>query len=264
MTSSIIITGRFKHVTGRLLALAVVPLLLTACNTTKPAPSATTTAGATVAAPVTAPITPVETSKSKEKKAKNLDLSAYEKIYAAVNDNGNIIPAIDISKIDKRNLRQEVNYKTAHPVGTVIVDPYKRYLYLVMPNNRAMRYAVGVGKAGLQFSGSADIARKASWPRWTPTQNMIKRNPEHYAKYASGLEGGVNNPLGARALYLHRNGQDTLYRIHGTNQPWSVGKAASSGCIRLFNQDILDLHKRVPAGSKVVVLNQQESGKGEF
>lgn len=257
------IKSRTGNVTGRLLLLGVLPLFLAACNTTKPATSVTTTAGATVAAPVTAPVTPVEVTKPKEE-SKIADLSGYEKMYAAVNDNGKVIPAIDISKVEKRNLRQEVNYKTSHPVGTVIVDPYKRYLYLVMPNNRAMRYAVGVGKAGLAFSGTADIARKASWPRWTPTQNMIKRNPEHYAKYAGGLEGGVSNPLGARALYLHRNGQDTLYRIHGTNQPWSIGKAASSGCIRLFNQDILDLHKRVPAGSKVVVLNQQESGKGEF
>lgn len=241
------------RLTARLLMLGALPLLLAACNTTKPAPSVVTTVAAM------APVAPVEATRSK-----NADLGDYKKMYAAVNDNGKTIPAIDISKVEKRNLRQEVNYKTSHPVGTVIVDPYKRYLYLVQPNNRAMRYAVGVGKAGLQFAGTADIARKASWPRWTPTQNMIKRNPEHYAQYAGGLEGGVNNPLGARALYLHRNGQDTLYRIHGTNQPWSVGKAASSGCIRLFNQDILDLHKRVPAGSKVVVLTQQESGKGEF
>lgn len=247
-----------KH-TGRMLVLGALPLLFAACNTTRPA----ITADATVAAIATAPVTPVDDAKSKEG-LKAVKLSGYEKIYAAVNDNGKLIPAIDISKVEKRNLRQEVNYKTSHPVGTVIVDPYKRYLYLVMPNNRAMRYAVGVGRAGLAFSGTADIARKASWPRWTPTQNMIKRNPERYAKHAGGLEGGVRNPLGARALYLHRNGQDTLYRIHGTNQPWSIGKAASSGCIRLFNQDIIDLHKRVPTGSKVVVLNQHESGKGEF
>ena len=100
------------------------------------------------------------------------------------------------------------------------------------------------------------------WPRWTPTANMIKRNPEHYAKYANGLEGGIRNPLGARALYLYRDGKDTLYRIHGTNEPWSVGKAASSGCIRLYNQDILDLYKRATAGARVVVLDKSQSGKG--
>jgi lipoprotein-anchoring transpeptidase ErfK/SrfK len=92
---------------------------------------------------------------------------------------------------------------------------------------------------------------------------MIKRNPDHYAKYANGLEGGIRNPLGARALYLYRDGKDTLYRIHGTNEPWSIGKAASSGCIRLFNQDILDLHKRVSSGSRVVVLSKTQSAQGE-
>lgn len=187
--------------------------------------------------------------------------SQYELMYGAVKDAGWTIPALDVSKIDERNFRRLVDYETHYPVGTIIVDPYKRYLYLVEPNNKAMRYSVGVGRAGLQFSGEAEVAYKARWPRWTPTQNMIKRNPEHYAKYANGLEGGINNPLGARALYLYRDGKDTLYRIHGTNEPWSVGKAASSGCIRLFNQDILDLHQRVCNGSRVVVLSKEQSDR---
>ncbi|MGU3574635.1 L,D-transpeptidase [Brucellaceae bacterium C25G] len=245
-----------------MLILGVAPLLLAACNTTNVprANSAFFATGTTAAAPVVAPVAAVDVV---QEPAKTIDFGEYTSMYAAVQDNGKTIPAIDLSKVERKNLRQEVSYKTSHPVGTVIVDPYKRYLYLVMPNDRAMRYAVGVGKAGLAFAGTADIARKASWPRWTPTQNMIKRSPAQYSKYAGGLEGGINNPLGARALYLHRNGQDTLYRIHGTNQPWSIGKAASSGCIRMFNQDIIDLHKRVPSGSKVVVLNQQQSGRGE-
>ncbi|OYR10006.1 L,D-transpeptidase catalytic domain protein [Brucella rhizosphaerae] len=180
-------------------------------------------------------------------------------MYGAVSDGGNQIAALDLSKIAERNLRKQVNYTTSHPVGTIIVDPYARYLYLVQPGGKAMRYSVGVGRAGLTFSGEAKVAYKAQWPRWTPTQNMIKRNPDHYAKYAKGLEGGIRNPLGARALYLYRDGKDTLYRIHGTNEPWSVGKAASSGCIRLFNQDILDLHKRVSSGSRVVVLDKSQS-----
>jgi lipoprotein-anchoring transpeptidase ErfK/SrfK len=262
VTFSSLKNNRAGILTGRIVVLGLVPLLLAACNTSQSVSRnglVMNSSGATVAAPAVAPVTPVEVSQPED-----ADLRDYSAMYAAVSDNGKTIPAIDISKVDKRNLRQEVNYRTTHPVGTVIVDPYKRYLYLVMPNDRAMRYAVGVGKAGMAFSGTADIARKASWPRWTPTQNMIKRSPEQYSKYAGGVEGGVTNPLGARALYLHRNGEDTLYRIHGTNQPWTIGKAASSGCIRLFNQDILDLHKRVPTGSKVVVLNQQESGKGEF
>ncbi|SBW13262.1 ErfK/YbiS/YcfS/YnhG family protein [Brucella sp. 10RB9215] len=190
-------------------------------------------------------------------------VSEYEAIYGEVRDGGNVIPALDVSKIAKRNLRRQVDYVTDHPVGTIIVDPHARYLYLVQPGGKAMRYAVGVGRAGLVFSGEAKVAYKAQWPRWTPTANMIKRNPDHYARYAKGLEGGIRNPLGARALYLYRDGKDTLYRIHGTNEPWSVGKASSSGCIRLFNQDILDLYKHAPSGVRVVVLNKAQSGKGE-
>lgn len=188
--------------------------------------------------------------------------SEYETMYGAVNDRGNLIPALDVSKIADRNLRREVDYATTEPVGTIVVDPYARYLYLVQPGGKAIRYSVGVGRAGLTFSGDAKVAYKSQWPRWTPTANMIKRNPEHYAKYANGLEGGIRNPLGARALYLYRDGKDTLYRIHGTNEPWSVGKAASSGCIRLYNQDILDLYKRATAGARVVVLDKSQSGKG--
>ncbi|PWL19171.1 hypothetical protein DKP76_00980 [Falsochrobactrum shanghaiense] len=188
--------------------------------------------------------------------------SEYEVMYGAVNDGGNHIPALDLDKIADRNLRRQVSYNTHYPAGTIVVDPHARYLYLVQPGGKAMRYSIGVGRAGMVFTGEAEVAYKARWPRWTPTQNMIKRNPEHYAKYARGLEGGIRNPLGARALYLYRDGKDTLYRIHGTNEPWSVGKAASSGCIRLYNQDILDLHKRVSNGSRVVVLSKSQSGQG--
>lgn len=187
---------------------------------------------------------------------------AYVSMYGAINDNGTIIPAVDVSKIDKRNLRQVVDYKTDEPVGTVVVDPYARFLYLVMENGKALRYGVGVAKAGLEFEGEADISRKASWPGWTPTQNMIKREPARYGPLAGGVEGGLKNPLGARALYLYQNGDDTLYRIHGTTEPWSIGKSVSSGCIRLFNQDIVDLHSRVPKGSRMVVLNAEQSGQG--
>lgn len=188
---------------------------------------------------------------------------AYVQMYSAVNDDGTVVPAIDVSKIDERNLRQIVDYETDEPVGTIVVDPYARFLYLVMENGKAMRYGVGVAKAGMEFEGEADIARKAEWPSWTPTQNMIRREPERYGPLADGLEGGLHNPLGARALYLYKNGRDTLYRIHGTTEPWSIGKSVSSGCIRLFNQDIIDLHKRVPKGTRVVVLDAQQSGKGE-
>ncbi|GGE81516.1 L,D-transpeptidase [Stappia taiwanensis] len=185
-------------------------------------------------------------------------LSSYAQMYGEVDDNGTVIKAIDVRKVDKRNLRQIVDYKTNERVGTIVVDPHARFLYLVMENGKAMRYGVGVAKSGLEYQGDADIARKASWPGWTPTPNMIKREPERYKKWAGGMKGGIDNPLGARALYLYKNGRDTLYRIHGTNNPWSIGKSVSSGCIRLFNQDIIDLHKRVPKGARVVVLDKPD------
>lgn len=185
-------------------------------------------------------------------------------MYSAFDDGGNLIPAVDATKIESKNVRQVVDYQTKEPTGTIVVDPHARFLYLVMENGKAMRYGVGVAKAGLEFVGEADIARKAQWPGWTPTQDMIKRDPERYEPLAKGLPGGLKNPLGARALYLYKGGQDTLYRIHGTNEPWSIGKSVSSGCIRMLNQDIIDLHRRVPKGSRVVVLGPEQSGKGEI
>ncbi|MGH1479306.1 MAG: L,D-transpeptidase [Geminicoccales bacterium] len=138
--------------------------------------------------------------------------------------------------------------------GTVVVDPRNRFLYLVERLGFARRYGVGVGRAGLAWSGEAIVGRKAKWPRWTPTKNMIRRQPRKYARYAGGVAGGPSNPLGARALYLYRNGRDTMYRIHGTNQPSSIGRAVSNGCIRMLNAHVKDLYRRVPVGAQVVVL----------
>lgn len=123
-------------------------------------------------------------------------------MYAPIKDGDETIPGVDVSKMDPKNVRQVVDYKTGYPAGTIVVDPHSRFLYLVMEGGKAMRYGVGVAKAGMEFEGEADIARKAQWPGWVPTQNMIKRNPERYGPLASGLEGGIKNPLGARALYL--------------------------------------------------------------
>src|SRR5690606_10643361 len=187
--------------------------------------------------------------------------SVHSNPYGEVNDNGTIIPAVDTSKTNPRYLRQIVDYQTDEPVGTIIVDPQNRFLYLVMEGGKAMRYGVGVAKAGLEFEGEAIIERKAAWPGWAPTADMIKREPERYGPYANGLEGGLHNPLGARALYLYKDGKDTLYRIHGTNEPWSIGKAVSSGCIRLMNQDIIDLSKRVRKGARVVGLGAKQKGE---
>ena len=174
-------------------------------------------------------------------------------LYAAVPDERFPLPAIDVSKIDGKFLRQQVSYTTPERPGTIVIDPDSFFLYLVQEDGMAMRYGVGVGKEGFAWNGRAIIARKAAWPTWTPTPNMIRREPD-LAEYAGGMAPGLENPLGARALYLHQNGRDTLYRIHGTNEPWSIGHALSSGCIRLFNQDIIDLHNRIPNGTPVVVL----------
>ncbi|MCT8970735.1 L,D-transpeptidase [Microbaculum marinisediminis] len=148
--------------------------------------------------------------------------------------------------------RRRVSYATKEKPGTIIVDTSERYLYVVEENGKATRYGVGVGRAGFSWSGRARVGRKAEWPTWTPPPQMIRRQPE-LKKYASGMPGGKDNPLGARALYLYDGGRDTMYRLHGTNQPWSIGRAMSSGCIRMMNADVVHLYDRTPIGTRVVV-----------
>jgi lipoprotein-anchoring transpeptidase ErfK/SrfK len=177
--------------------------------------------------------------------------------YVAITDEPFPVEAVDPRDLKAHNVRQVVDYPTKESRGTLVVDPYKRFLYLVMEGGKAMRYRVGVGKAGFEFTGEATVARKAAWPRWTPTPDMIRRDPDRNRRWAGGMPGGERNPLGARALYLFKDGKDTLYRIHGTTEPWSIGEAVSSGCIRMLNQDVIDLHRRVPTGTKVVVLGSR-------
>ena len=167
------------------------------------------------------------------------------------------LPATDITKVDERFFRQQVDYHRHEQPGTLVVDTANRFLYLVQENGKAMRYGIGVGKAGLEFEGTARVGRKAEWPRWTPTPDMIAREPDRYAQHAGGMEPGLTNPLGPRALYLFQGNRDTLYRIHGTSEPWSIGLAVSSGCIRLFNQDIIDLYNRIALDTVVVVLQDE-------
>lgn len=179
----------------------------------------------------------------------------YPSMYAAIDNEPFPIPAVDLKLVKPRFYRQEVSYQTTEHPGTIVVDPNERFCYLVQEGARAMRYGVGVGKIeAFNFQGEATIARKAQWPRWTPTPEMIAREPDRYGPFKAGLPGGRGNPLGPRALYLYRNGQDTLYRLHGTVEPWTIGTKVSSGCIRLLNQDIMDLYSRVPVGTKAVVL----------
>ena len=174
--------------------------------------------------------------------------------YGAVNDGGFTTPPIDVTTIDQSLLRTEVAWKGKEKPGSIVVNVPERRLYLVQAGGRALRYGVGVGRSeGTNFRGNAVIGRKEKWPHWTPTANMIAAMPR-YRPYRSGLEGGVDNPLGARALYLYRDGRDTFFRLHGTTEPESIGQAVSSGCIRLFNQDIIDLYNRVPVGTHVTVV----------
>ena len=180
-------------------------------------------------------------------------LAAVDARYQALPDERFPVQAVHANELDPKYARQRVRYETHHPPGTIIVDPNAKFLYLVQEGGYAMRYGVGVGREGFGWSGTATIARKAQWPTWTPPAEMIKRQPE-LKRYASGMKPGTENPLGARALYLFQNGRDTLYRLHGTNDPSSIGQDVSSGCVRLLNQDVIDLYQRVPTGSKVVVL----------
>ena len=176
-------------------------------------------------------------------------------VYGPIMDGSTAIPALDLDLAANADLlRQDVAFSAPYRPGTIVVNVAQRRLYLVQRGGRALRYAVGVGREeALNFRGSAVIGQKAAWPRWIPTADMIRRMPK-YAAYAGGMPGGLENPLGARALYLYVGNRDSYFRIHGTNEPATIGSAVSSGCIRLFNQDIIDLYNRVPVGAPVVVL----------
>lgn len=155
--------------------------------------------------------------------------------------------------IDPRYQQQTVAF-SGYPVGTIVVDPSKYFLYLVETPSTARRYGIAVGKVGLEFKGTGTISAKREWPRWIPTAEMVKRNPAQYGKYKNGMDGGLGNPLGSRAMYLFQGNKDTYIRIHGTTQPWTIGSSASNGCFRMTNEDVMDLYERVNMGANVVVL----------
>jgi lipoprotein-anchoring transpeptidase ErfK/SrfK len=160
-----------------------------------------------------------------------------------------------MTQLDPSVMRTEVTWRGKEKPGTIVVKISERRLYLVEAGGQAIRYGVGVGRSpGVNFRGEAVIGRKEKWPHWTPTENMMEAIPM-YRKYAGGMDGGPGNPLGPRALYLYRNGHDTNFRLHGTTEPETIGTAVSSGCIRLFNQDIIDLYNRVPVGAHVKVVS---------
>ena len=172
--------------------------------------------------------------------------------YGSVRDAGYQLPSIPIHKVDRKYHRQIVRYETKEKPGTIVVDTGAKHLYFVLPEGKAVRYGIGVGREGFEWRGTARVAMKREWPVWTPPAAMIKRQPE-LAKWRGGMPAGLNNPLGARALYLYNKGGDSGYRLHGTPEWFSIGKAMSSGCIRLMNQDIVDLYKRADVGAQVIV-----------
>ena len=183
----------------------------------------------------------------------------YAKTYAEVTGEKGPIPSVEYTKLDRAFLRQEVDYGGREKPGTIVVDPKGHFLFLVGDGGRAMRYGVGVGKEGFAWSGAAEIRSKQEWPDWYPPPEMIKRRPDikpQLTKLQSGIgmHGGKDNPLGARAMYLWQDNKDTLFRIHGTVEPETIGTSVSSGCIRMINQDVMDLYARTPVGTKVVVL----------
>lgn len=179
----------------------------------------------------------------------------HQAMYAQMNEDDFSLPAIPYTRIDPKFLRQEVSYQTNEKPGTIVVDTRDYFLYLVEPGGKAMRYGVGLGREGYAWSGRGVVQWKQKWPRWTPTDDMVAREPE--IKPISAERGGMNpgptNPLGARALYIYKNGKDTLYRVHGTPDWQSIGKATSSGCVRMLNQDVIDLYNRVPVRSEILV-----------
>lgn len=189
--------------------------------------------------------------------------SPFANMYGPVSDGGFKVPAVPFEKINPRLRRQIVPDPTGEAPGTLVVDTRNHYIYHVRRRREAMRYGVGLGRAGFEWSGRGVIEWKQRWPKWFPPDEMIDRQPElekYRASYNAsskewlgGMDGGLNNPLGARALYIYQDGKDTLYRVHGSPEWWSIGKNVSSGCVRLMNQDIIDLYRRVDEGSPIVV-----------
>lgn len=174
-------------------------------------------------------------------------------MYRAMPEEQFPIPAVDLRYLKPEYYRRRVDYPTLEKPGTVIVDTASRYLYHVEEGGTAMRYGVGIGRAGFEWSGRGHIAYKRAWPTWTPPSEMIDRQPE-LEQWRRGQPPGLDNPLGARALYIHEGNRDTIYRIHGTEEVWTIGDAVSSGCVRLLNQDVIDLAERVRPGSAIIVL----------
>lgn len=181
--------------------------------------------------------------------------STFASLYGPLPNEKFPVPGVPEGELEERFFRQRVNYKTREKVGSLIVDTKSFYLYHVEPNGKAMRYGVGLGKAGFEWAGRARVLWKQEWPKWTPPAEMIERRPEleKWSEENGGMPGGLDNPLGARALYIFEGNVDTLYRLHGTPEHRSIGKAVSSGCVRMIHQDVIDLYGRVKTKSPILV-----------
>ncbi|MCC5974405.1 MAG: L,D-transpeptidase [Rubellimicrobium sp.] len=179
--------------------------------------------------------------------------------YGLIEDGGFTLPPVPPRYLAEPNRRAFMVYPGNQPPGTIEIDPYAKFLYWIMEDGMAMRYPIAVGRDGLGLNFTTTIRRKAEWPGWTPTANMLRREPEVYGPFRNGVPGGLASPMGARALYLYRNGRDTFFRIHGTNDLGSIGNSGSAGCIRLFNHDMIDLYDRIPIGTRVVMRSFDES-----
>lgn len=219
------------------LSSAAAAFALAGCSTTRPMPEFMP--GGPAAAPVPGGVDPY-----------------YAAMYGPMPQERFPIPPVDLSKVQPQFYRREVAYPTSERVGTLVVDTASFYLYLVQENGRALRYGVGLGREGFAWKGRARVGWKQVWPKWTPPKEMIARQPElaPYSAENGGMPPGLENPLGARALYIFEGGRDTLYRIHGSPEYWTIGSAVSSGCVRMMNQDVIDLYGRVPVDSPIVVL----------
>jgi len=177
----------------------------------------------------------------------------YLAMYGPLPDEQFPVPAIDLTKLDPNMFRTQVDDPTGEKPGTLVVNTTDKHLYWVLEDGKAMRYGVGLGRQGYSWKGRAIVQWKRKWPTWTPPSAMISRDPK-LEKWRQGMRPGISNPLGSRALYIFKDGVDTLYRIHGSPDWKSIGKSASSGCVRMFNQDVMDLYDRVPGKTPLLVI----------
>ncbi|MBB3712708.1 lipoprotein-anchoring transpeptidase ErfK/SrfK [Limimaricola variabilis] len=218
-----------------------------------------TGAAALTVLPACAAQVPTTVATSSEQEIGGVPLSQIVDGYGLIEDAGYRLPPVPPKYLQGLNRRAYVPYRGYESAGTIEADLHAKLLYWIEPGGMAWRFPIGVGRQGLSMSYDTVIKRKQEWPSWTPTQNMLRREPEIYGEYAGGVPGGLANPLGARALYLYQGNRDTYYRIHGTNDLASIGNSGSAGCIRMFNHDVIFLYPKVPLGTKVVIRNRADS-----